>query len=40
MVEEDMASSGRVTAQFGDWLSTGNSNSITGEPCLYRSGSA
>ena len=26
-----MADPGRVTAGFGDWLSTGNSNSITGE---------
>ena len=33
MVEEDMAGAGRGTAVFSDWLSTGNSNSISGKPC-------
>jgi len=31
MAEEEMADAGRVTTGFGDWLSTGNSNSIAGE---------
>lgn len=28
-----MAGAGRVTAAFGDWLITGNSNSVSGELC-------
>ena len=39
MVEEDMAGAGRGTAAFGDWLSTGNSNSISGKLCWCSSSS-
>lgn len=39
MVEEDMASSGRVTIPFSDWPSMGNSNSLNGELCCVSSSS-
>ena len=29
-----MAGAGRVTAALGDWLTAGNSNSVSGGPCL------
>ena len=32
-----MAGAGRVTAAFGDWLTTGNSNSVSGELCSHNS---